>query len=236
MVCASRHSYFCLFVSTRLRPPYFSFARHDPYPGLSFNMLRSSAAHITAVLTLCDILVHCYVPMAPRQATISSLSAGTTTANALQNCPTDPPYVRFATFGDSYASGVTYGSGCVSGHCDGRPDRDYDYGDAEMIRQCRRIIDAYAYQTKNDCSWSNGASPYLDWPACSGSRFGAISDDGGQASTLFNSQQSAGSANISNFATLQIGGNDAGFFDVVSTYVGQCPSVPFASTTDHKAH
>jgi len=167
---------------------------------------------IPIFLAVCAVRVQCDARIGKRQAS-STFSSASYTATTFQYCPSDPPYVRMATFGDSYASGVTYGSGCISGNCNGRPDRDYDYGNPGLIRQCRRLVGAYAYETKNDCTWTDGVSPYLDWPACSGSRLPAITD---QSNNLFTAQQSAGSANISNFATLQIGGNDAGFFDVVA--------------------
>lgn len=130
-------------------------------------------------------------------------------------CPVKPPFFRFATFGDSYASGVTWGSGCASGHCNGRANRDYDFGNPGEIERCRRNVDAYASRLKDDCSWTNNTSPYLDWPACSGSTLPSIS---GQVNGLFRAQELAGPANVSNFATLQIGGNDVGFYQIAARY------------------
>ena len=91
------------------------------------------------------------------------------------------------------------------------PSFAYDADDEEEKNRCRRVVDAYSVQLKNDPdqSRSNGHTPYLEFVACSGSRFDDIGD---QFSRL---------TYVPKLATLTVGGNDTGFFDVVSNCVFQ---------------
>lgn len=112
----------------------------------------------------------------------------------------------WAAFGDSWASGVNYRDYL------GRNSLAYDKGDDAEIARCRRIIDAYSVQLKNDPDFptiTNGRTAYLLFQACSGAR---MPDIGGQMDLLPSSPAPG-------FATMTIGGNDAGFFDVASSCI-----------------
>ncbi|MCJ1254120.1 hypothetical protein MMC24_001934 [Lignoscripta atroalba] len=100
--------------------------------------------------------------------------------------------LHWAGLGDSWASGVTY---------EHKPSVNWD-GDPEAVKACRRIADAYGAQMSNDTGWLNGMKPDFKFISCSGAR---ILNMLGQAEQMDNAPA---------FATLTVGGNDAGFYDV----------------------
>lgn len=100
--------------------------------------------------------------------------------------------LHWAGLGDSWASGVTYQN---------NPSLDWD-GDPGAVESCKRIVDAYAAQMSNDTSWVNGMKQDFKFISCSGSRIDTLR---GQAEQMDNTPT---------FATLTIGGNDVGFYDI----------------------
>ena len=97
----------------------------------------------------------------------------------------------------------------------------------DLRDRCKRIVDAYSVQLKNDfdwnapvSSWTKGKVPFLWFVGCSGAGIGSIP---GQITDLDNQIKAWNSPAypdvVPKFATLTIGGNNAGFFDVVTKCV-----------------
>ncbi|MCJ1373897.1 hypothetical protein MMC20_005127 [Loxospora ochrophaea] len=122
------------------------------------------------------------------------------------NVSTSGSYIPWAAYGDSWASGVIYNNWPG-------PNLAYDSDDPDEESRCLRIVDAYSVQLlqDSDLSWTNNRTPYLQFQACSGSRFGNIGDQINRVDATYPPK----------LATLTIGGNDAGFFDVVTSCVMQ---------------
>ncbi|KAL9110137.1 MAG: hypothetical protein Q9227_005331 [Pyrenula ochraceoflavens] len=101
-------------------------------------------------------------------------------------------HLPWAAMGDSWASGVTYDKLAY----------DKDAG-------CLRIKDAYSVQLSKDHGWTNDHQEFK-FVACSGSRIAAAVGQAQQMST-----DSDDKTKIKRkFATMTLGGNDAGFYDV----------------------
>lgn len=117
----------------------------------------------------------------------------------------DAEHIRYAAFGDSWASGVNYGPP--------NADLEYDFPNNEELCRCRRVNEAYPVQLQDDrnISWANGKKPDLDFVACHGAFFDAIPD---QVRRL---NQSV----APRFATLMIGGNNGGFPDIIENCIYQ---------------
>ncbi|EON69146.1 hypothetical protein W97_08332 [Coniosporium apollinis CBS 100218] len=117
----------------------------------------------------------------------------------------DAENIRYAAFGDSWASGVNYGPP--------NADLEYDSPNNEELCRCRRVNEAYPVQLRDDrnISWANGKKPDLDFVACHGAFFDAIPD---QVRRL---NQSV----TPRFATLMIGGNNGGFPDIIENCIYQ---------------
>ena len=107
--------------------------------------------------------------------------------------------LRYAAFGDSWASGVNHGP----------PNEalEYDFPDSDKVCQCRRVNEAYpvVLASESDTSWTQGKRIDLDFRACHGAFFNDIPD---QVSRLNKTHRP-------DFATLMIGGNDGGFPDII---------------------
>lgn len=111
--------------------------------------------------------------------------------------------LHWTALGDSWASGVTY-----------KHDPNLDWT-APRDPNCKRILDAYSVQLYNDTTWSGVRKQVFTFPACSGSRF---TDIQGQTNYMGDKPE---------FATLTIGGNDAGFFAVVRDCIYQYEAGPY---------
>jgi hypothetical protein len=104
------------------------------------------------------------------------------------------PPLRFAVFGDSWASGLNYGPPSE--------DLEYDFPDSDEICRCRRVNEAWPVQLlrDEDLSWAGGRPLELDFLACHGAMFEDISDQVGRLN-----QEKA-----PDFGLLMIGGNPGG--------------------------
>ena len=108
-------------------------------------------------------------------------------------------YLRYAAFGDSWASGVNHGPPSEA--------LEYDFPDSDKVCRCRRVNEAYPVllASDNDTSWTQGKKIDLDFRACHGAFFNDVPD---QVSRL-------NKTHPPDFATLMIGGNDGGFPDII---------------------
>jgi hypothetical protein len=96
----------------------------------------------------------------------------------------------WTTFGDSYAAGIGAGGKHAS-----------DSG------KCRRRVNAYPSQLQADGSLAAGMNVEFSFQACSSAK---IPDVVGQIATFRDGPES-----LRGFATISIGGNDAGFSDII---------------------
>ena len=120
------------------------------------------------------------------------------------NTTVRPGVLRYAAFGDSWASGVNWG-----------PPREdeYDYPDSAEVCRCRRMNEAYPVQLSRDGdrAWTGGRPLELDYQACHGAWFPDVIDQV--------RRMALGPA--PDFATLMIGGNQGGFPQIVEDCVYQ---------------
>jgi hypothetical protein len=103
--------------------------------------------------------------------------------------------LRFAVWGDSWASGVNYGPPSE--------EIEYNFPDSDEICRCRRVNEAWGVQLlqDKDISWTGGDQPLeLDFQACHGAGFGDIED---QVRRLEEDK-------TPDFGFLMIGGNPGG--------------------------
>ena len=127
------------------------------------------------------------------------------TQDVLEDIKTSSQSLRYAVFGDSWASGVNYGPPS--------DDLEYDYPDGEEICRCRRVNEAYAVQLVKDPdrSWLGGHNLTLDFVACHGAEFDQIPKQVEQLDPNL----------APDFATLMIGGNPGGFPNIMEDCVFQ---------------
>ena len=111
--------------------------------------------------------------------------------------------LRYAAFGDSWASGISYGAP--------GEEVEYDFPDSDEVCRCRRSNYAYAVQLRDDSNktWAGDRDIELDLRACHGSFFPSIPE---QVDALTIEPD---------FATLMIGGNNAGFPELVEDCIFQ---------------
>lgn len=111
----------------------------------------------------------------------------------------------YAAFGDSWASGVNWGPPSE--------DTEYNFPDSDEVCRCRRMREAYPVQLleDEDRSWSNGRPVELDFQACHGAWFDGIKDQ------VHRLRQDV----TPDFATLMIGGNPAGFPEIIENCILQ---------------
>jgi len=111
---------------------------------------------------------------------------------------------------------------------------DFDEDNSDLVHSCRRIRDAYSPQLLNDFdwdhqdqSWANGKIPSLYFQACSGAKFDAIPGQLDDMDKQISDREAKYRKDtnpkltdvVPEFATMTIGGNDAGFFGVVSNCI-----------------
>ncbi|KAF2499382.1 SGNH hydrolase [Lophium mytilinum] len=102
---------------------------------------------------------------------------------------------KWASLGDSWASGVTWFKEIV-----------YD-DDHDKVIQCRRSKEAYAYQLSQNDTFLPVKDQVFNWPACSGVNFEHME---GQASEMDDGTL---------FATMTVGGNACGWDPLVTACV-----------------
>jgi hypothetical protein len=113
--------------------------------------------------------------------------------------------LRYAVFGDSWASGLNYGPPSE--------DMEYDFPDSDEVCRCRRVNEAWPVQLfrDEDLSWTGWRPLELDFQACHGAGFGDIAD---QVRRL--DQEKA-----PDFGFLMIGGNPGGTSIVFTSHSSQ---------------
>jgi hypothetical protein len=113
--------------------------------------------------------------------------------------------LRYAAFGDSWASGVNWGPPSE--------DLEYDFPDSDEVCRCRRVREAYPIQLLDDSdrSWTGGRTLELEFVACHGAHFESTRD---QLTRLRHDFKP-------DFATLMIGGNPAGFPNIIEDCIYQ---------------
>jgi hypothetical protein len=142
------------------------------------------------ILTLLAIFVH------SRSANNEQIIFSSPPTDTAEN----PEPLRFAVFGDSWASGVNYGSPSE--------EVEYNFPDSDEVCRCRRVNEAWGVQLLHDedISWTGGNRPLeLDFQACHGAVFNDIPD---QVRRL--DQEKA-----PEFGFMMIGGNPGGRLIVV---------------------
>lgn len=170
---------------------------------VSFLLLHATSVHATPLLSFWDALV--------QQDTVKLHQDED--GNVPNSNGTEPDlnyakkYLRFASFGDSWSSGVNYGP----------PDEslEYNYPNQSEVCRCRRVNEAWPVQLMrsvnnitNDTSfpaWTSDRALDLDYVACYASYF---EDIPGQIANLNQSF-------APEFATLTLGGNPGGFPDLL---------------------
>ncbi|KKY33865.1 putative esterase family protein [Diaporthe ampelina] len=122
--------------------------------------------------------------------------------------PTNRQARGFVALGDSYSAGIGTGTGT------GTDDKELpSEGD------CRRGVHAYPQLIHRDLTDATGLSTAFQWLSCAGAATADILSGGGPGAAhegqvdLLNTSQPLG------FATLSVGGNDLGFFDVMNACV-----------------
>ncbi|KIW07374.1 uncharacterized protein PV09_02219 [Verruconis gallopava] len=112
--------------------------------------------------------------------------------------------LRYAVFGDSWASGINWGPPSA--------EVEYNYPDSEEVCRCRRVNEAWPVQLLHDnSSWARKYDLELDYQACYGSWFADVFDQVrrlNQTKTL-------------DLGFLMIGGNPGGFPKIVEDCVFQ---------------
>lgn len=129
--------------------------------------------------------------------------------------------LRWATIGDSWASSVAYSDSVTY---DGNQDK------------CLRSKESYTYQMQQDNSWRTGDQE-LKFPACSGAQLVDMAEK--------NHQFQVGKTGEPRVLLMTVGGNNAGFADVVvncifhpdpgTDYGGPYPSPGLCSASLDKA-
>jgi hypothetical protein len=115
------------------------------------------------------------------------------------NASTSAGTLRYAAFGDSWTTGVSWGAP--------NEEVEVDFPDQEEICRCRRTTESYPYQllVDEDRGWIGGRSLDVDFVACHGAWFQDIS---GQVASLKDGP-------APDVATLMVGGNPGGFPEIV---------------------
>jgi hypothetical protein len=143
-------------------------------------------------MLLCLSAVH-LVHVNCRSPSTNQIVFSSTTRNVSDEPKPEP--LRFAVFGDSWASGVNYGPPSE--------EVEYNFPDSDEVCRCRRINEAWGVQLLHDedISWTGGDRPLeLDFQACHGAFFESIPDQ----------VQRLDKDKAPDFGFLMIGGNPAG--------------------------
>jgi hypothetical protein len=159
----------------------------------------------TLVLEL--ILLSIFVTLFLQFSSLFHLPSLSPTTNVESTRP-----LRYAALGDSWASGVNWGPPSA--------DVEYDFPSDSEVCRCRRVNEAYPAQLAHDpdSSWRGGRDVDLSFQACHGAFFDAIVD---QVSKVNGSWFGGKGKRGPDFATLMVGGNDAGFQAIVEDCVYQ---------------
>ncbi|KAJ9639012.1 hypothetical protein H2201_005924 [Coniosporium apollinis] len=154
---------------------------------------------------LCKLLVSTYLAFLLTSAAGIHLPCDALLSDSAFTQVYDAEYMRYAAFGDSWASGANYGPP--------NENLEYDFSNNEELCRCRRVNEAYPVQLRDDrnISWTSGKKLDLDFVACHGAFFDAIPD---QVERL---NQSI----APRLATLMIGGNNGGFPDIIENCIYQ---------------
>ena len=152
---------------------------------------------VTAIITLCTSIRSTVIFHVPETQAPLQLEPQTEIESS------NP--LRYAALGDSWVSGVNWGPPSE--------ETEYDFPDSEEVCRCRRMREAYPVQLldDNDRSWTNGRDLDLDFVACHGASFEAIADQMGRLRQGF----------TPDLATLMIGGNPAGFPNIIEDCIYQ---------------
>jgi hypothetical protein len=113
--------------------------------------------------------------------------------------------LQYVAFGDSWASGVNWGPPSA--------DTEFDFPDGDEVCRCRRMREAYPVQLLEDPdrTWTRGREVELQFVACHGAWFDAIADQ------VLRLRLDV----IPDVATLMIGGNPAGFPEIIENCIYQ---------------
>ncbi|KAF2665064.1 SGNH hydrolase [Microthyrium microscopicum] len=108
--------------------------------------------------------------------------------------------LRYVAFGDSWASGVNWGPPSEN--------TEFDFPDDQKVCQCRRMREAYPAQLLDDPdrSYIGGRDLELTFLACHGAQFEDVPHQ----------LQALDPTIVPDFATLMIGGNPAGFAEILA--------------------
>lgn len=113
--------------------------------------------------------------------------------------------LRYAALGDSWASGVNWGPPSA--------EVEYDFPSDSEVCRCRRVNEAYPAQLAKVLSLD------LSFQACHGAFFSAVQDQVARVNESW--FRDSGGRRGPDFATLMVGGNDAGFQAIVEDCVYQ---------------